>query len=59
MCMNKPDPLLVLISRPENKLPFPGNIDVINKSKDILDAAQLVQLGARTALVSQLTGLSR
>lgn len=59
MCMNKPDPLIALITRTKSKNLFPDDIDVINKSKDILDAAQLVQLGARTALVSQLTGLSR
>lgn len=59
MCINKPDPLLALITRTESKDYFPDNIDVIKKSKDTLDAARLVQLGARTALVSQLTGLSR
>lgn len=59
MHISKPDPLLALITRTENKNLFTDNIDVIKKSKDVFDAAQLVQLGARTALVSQLTGLSR
>lgn len=59
MCMNKQDQLLALISRTDNKPSFPDNIDIINRSKDTLDAAILVQLGARTALVCQLTGLSR
>ena len=36
-----------------------GNIEAVNQARNTLEAVHLVQLGARAALVCQLTGLTR
>ncbi|MBV2137108.1 MAG: hypothetical protein KUF79_09895 [Candidatus Thiodiazotropha sp. (ex Ctena orbiculata)] len=56
---SNPDQLLALISGPEGEASALVNIEVVNQARNAFDAVQLIQLGARAALVCQLTGLTK
>ncbi len=51
--------LLARVTRLERESPVLAEIEVVSQAHAILEAVRLVQLGARAALVSQLTGISK
>lgn len=59
MCTNNADspPAVVAVARRSNDTS--GEIEVLNDAQNAIDAVRLVQLGARSALVCQLTGLGK
>jgi hypothetical protein len=53
------DKLRALVAGPERDASVLGNIEIVNQARNTLEAVHLVQLGARAALVCQLTGLTK
>ncbi len=48
-----------VLELPKRNREIPGDIKIINDAQNALEAVRLVQLGARAALVCQLTGLTK
>ncbi len=59
MCADNPEQLLTFATRRESDVVSLGDIEVASHALNTLDAVNLVQLGARSALVCQLTGLTK
>ncbi len=59
MRVSKSDQLLALVGGMEKESSVLDNIEVVTQARNTLDAVRLVRLGARTALVCQLTGLTK
>ncbi|MBT2988844.1 MAG: flagellar transcriptional regulator FlhC [Candidatus Thiodiazotropha sp. (ex Ctena orbiculata)] len=55
----KSDQLLALITGSGSEASALGKIEFVNQARNALDAVRLIQLGARAALVCQLTGLTK
>jgi len=53
------DQLRALVGGPERGSRILDNIEVVTQARNTLEAVHLVQLGARAALVCQLTGLTK
>jgi len=53
------DQLLALVTGPQDASSILGNIEVVTQAQNTFEAVHLVQLGARAALVCQLTGLTK
>jgi len=59
MCVGKPDQLPTITAGPDSDASILGDIEILNQARSSLEAVHLVQLGARAALVCQLTGLTK
>ena len=59
MCVANSDPLLALVAGPKRQASDLGNIEAVNQARNTLEAVHLVQMGARAALVCQLTGQTK
>ena len=59
MRVNKSNQLLALIGGVEREASSLRNIEVVTQARNSLEAVHLVRLGARAALVCQLTGLTK
>lgn len=59
MFIGNSDQLLTLVARQEREANILDSIEIVNQARNTLDAVHLVQLGARAALVCQLTGLTK
>ena len=59
MRVNKSNQLLALIGGVEREASALRNIEVVTQARNSLEAVHLVRLGARAALVCQLTGLTK
>ena len=51
--------MLALVAWQDRESSVLGNIEVVTQARNTLEAVHLVQLGARAALVCQLTGLTK
>ncbi len=59
MCPNNANSQPAIVAAPRRSKDIPDDIDIINDGQKALEAVQLIQLGARAALVCQLTGLTK
>lgn len=59
MCTNNSNSQSAVVAVPMRSKDIPDDIDIIHDGQKALEAVQLIRLGARAALVCQLTGLTK
>lgn len=59
MCTGKPNHPPAATADQDRGQDIPGDIEIVNDAQKALEAVHLVRLGARAALVCQLTGLTK
>lgn len=59
MCVGKPAQLTTVTASPDSDVGIHGDIEILNQARNTFEAVHLVRLGARAALVCQLTGLTK